>query len=119
VGETATMMPPTVVLVVQDVEHLELRARLPEKALIDVHEGSKLTMTIPTLQLSRDVPVKRINPALDQRTRTVEVIADVDNADGKLKVGMFANVSLAGAPAPAVDAPKLAGGGDQGEGKTP
>jgi RND family efflux transporter MFP subunit len=96
VGETATMMPPTVVLVVQDVEHLELRARLPERALVGLKDGSKLHMNIPTVQIARDVPVKRINPAIDTRTRTVEVVGDVDNADGKLKVGMLAEVGVVG-----------------------
>jgi len=118
VGETATMMPPTVVLVVQDVEHLELRAKIPEKALAQIREGSSLRMTIPTLKLTRDVPVKRINPALDQRTRTIEVIADVDNKDGKLKVGMFVEVSSPDVPREAGAQTKIAGATEP-EGKAP
>lgn len=120
VGETATMMPPTVVLVVQDVEHLELRAKIPEKALAQVREGSPLRMTIPTLKLTRDVPVKRINPAIDQRTRTIEVIADVDNKDGKLKVGMFAEVSspeVPKEPASSAVVPAKIAGAREPEGK--
>ena len=42
VGETATMMPPSIVLVVQDIDRLELRARLPETALRTVREKSEL-----------------------------------------------------------------------------
>jgi RND family efflux transporter MFP subunit len=121
VGETATMMPPTIVLVVQDVDHLELRAKIPEKALAQIREGSKLRMTIPTLKLTRDVPVKRINPAIDQRTRTIEVIGDVDNQDGKLKVGMFCEVSSpevppkeAAAAAAGAAESKLAGAAEPG-----
>ena len=117
VGETATMMPPTVVLIVQDVEHLELRAKIPEKALAQIREGSSLRMTIPTLKLTRDVPVKRINPALDQRTRTIEVIADVDNKDGKLKVGMFVEVSSPEVPKETAQT-KIAGATEP-EGKAP
>jgi multidrug efflux pump subunit AcrA (membrane-fusion protein) len=110
VGETATMMPPTIVLIVQDVDHLELRAKIPEKALAQIHEGGKLRMTIPTLKLTRDVPVKRINPSIDQRTRTIEVIGDVDNKDGKLKVGMFCEVSYPELPKEAAAASAAAAG---------
>jgi RND family efflux transporter MFP subunit len=110
-GETVTMVPPTIVLVVQDVEKLELRARLPESSLAQVEEGTELEMVASSIGLKRRVKVKRVNPAIDPRTRTVEVVADVDNADGKLKVGMLAEVGLAGrlaAEAPAADGRKAA-----------
>jgi hypothetical protein len=79
VGETATMMPPTIVLVVQDIEKLELRALLPERALANIKQGSVIRITAPSVKVTRDVKVKRVNPTIDQRTRTVEVVADVDN----------------------------------------
>ncbi|HVU03939.1 MAG TPA: efflux RND transporter periplasmic adaptor subunit [Polyangiaceae bacterium] len=111
VGETVTMMPPTTVLVVQDVEKLELRARLPEKAAAQLDKASVLHMTIPVTGASRDVPVKRVNPTIDPRTRTIEVVADVDNKDGKFKVGMLAEVGLQGVAANGAAPPdgKLAG----------
>jgi RND family efflux transporter MFP subunit len=105
-GETVTMMPPTVVLVVQDVDRLELRAKLPERALASVQVGSALRMVVPTVAITREVPVKRINPTIDPRTRTVEVVADVDNSDGRLKVGMLVEVASAGGPAAKADEPK-------------
>lgn len=108
VGETVTMMPPTVVLIVQDVSNLELRARLPERALSLVKEGGSIKMTVPSVGLSRDVPVKRINPTIDARTRTVEVVADVDNTDKKLKVGMLVQVAANGAARDIEDASKRA-----------
>jgi RND family efflux transporter MFP subunit len=95
VGETVTMMPPTVVLVVEDVENLELRARVPEKALASITEGSSIRMNVPSVGITRDVPVKRINPTIDPRTRTVEVVADVANRDKKLRVGMLVEVGSA------------------------
>jgi multidrug efflux pump subunit AcrA (membrane-fusion protein) len=101
VGETVTMMPPTTVLVVQDVAHLELRTRLPERALMQLAPGNKLRVEFPALGIERVVPVLRINPTVDLMTRTVEVIADVDNLDGALRPGMLADVTLgaeSGAP---------------------
>jgi RND family efflux transporter MFP subunit len=94
VGEAVSMVPPTIVLVVQDVNHLELRARLPEHALGSIKPGSKLLAVFPALGVRREVLVSRINPAVDVATRTVEVIADVDNADGSLRPGMLADVTL-------------------------
>jgi RND family efflux transporter MFP subunit len=112
VGETATMMPPTVVLVVQDVEKLELRARLPERALANIKEGSVIRMTAPSVKVTRNVKVKRVNPTIDQRTRTVEVVADVDNANSELKVGMLVEVAN---PDTKAEADKLAGVGEPGD----
>jgi RND family efflux transporter MFP subunit len=110
VGETVTMVPVTTVLVIQDVAHLELRANLPERALATLGQGSELRMTARSVGIEKAVPVKRINPTIDARTRTVEVVADVDNADGKLKVGMLVEVALAptAAAATGTDGAKVA-----------
>ncbi|HEY8944817.1 MAG TPA: efflux RND transporter periplasmic adaptor subunit, partial [Polyangiaceae bacterium] len=95
VGETVTMMPPTVVLVVQNVKVLELRTRLPERNLAVLSPGTRLVVSFPALKIERTVDVARINPAVDALTRTVEIVARLDNADGRLKPGMLAEVRLA------------------------
>jgi RND family efflux transporter MFP subunit len=93
IGETATLMPPSVVLVVQDRDQLELRARLPEAALKIVREGSEVTARFPSIGDSRRVRVKRIAPTVDARNRTIEIVADIDNKDHRLLSGMLAEVS--------------------------
>jgi RND family efflux transporter MFP subunit len=93
VGETATMMPPSIVLVVQNIDALELRARLPEMALSSVREGGMLRARFPAIGLSRDVKVARISQTVDPRTRTIEVIAELDNHDHRLLAGMLVDVS--------------------------
>jgi RND family efflux transporter MFP subunit len=108
VGETVTMVPATTVLVVEDVAHLELRANLPENAIAKLSTGSDLKMNARSVGIERTVQIKRVNPTLDTRTRTVEVVADVDNSDGKLKVGMLVEVGLAQASVPSQDSPKVA-----------
>jgi len=117
VGETATMMPPTIVLVVQDVEKLELRARLPERALGNIKQGSVIRITAPSVKVTRDVKVKRVSPTIDQRTRTVEVVADVDNANSELKVGMLVEVANPDGTASSgkTDNGRLAGVGEPGD----
>jgi RND family efflux transporter MFP subunit len=94
VGETATMMPPTIILIVQDVSKLELRARLPERALGTLKAGDHVKLNVPALGEQLSVPIERINPSVDARTRTLEIVAVVDNAAGKLRPGMLAEVSF-------------------------
>ncbi len=99
VGETVTMMPPTIVVIVQDTSVLELRARVPERSLRTLTQGSPIRVRLPAMGLERTVPIKRINPSVDMVTRTVEIIADLDNSDGKLKPGMLAELAVDGTDA--------------------
>jgi RND family efflux transporter MFP subunit len=96
VGEIATMMPPSVVVVVQNIDVLELRARLPETSLKTVREGVKINVRFPALDETRSVTIARIAPTVDARTRTIEIVAEVPNADHRLKAGMLAEVAYAG-----------------------
>jgi RND family efflux transporter MFP subunit len=105
VGETATLMPPSVVLVIQEVDTLELRARLPETALRTVHVGHELKVTFPAIGETRDASIARIAPTIDARTRTIEIIAQLPNTDGRLKAGMMAEVSYSNPEAAAAPPP--------------
>ncbi|HLU67436.1 MAG TPA: efflux RND transporter periplasmic adaptor subunit [Kofleriaceae bacterium] len=97
-GEMATMMPPTVVVVVEDQSVLELRFRLPESSLATARVGDVVTAQFEAIKVKREAKIARISPAVDPRTRTVEVVANLDNKDGQLKSGMMAVVDLAAAP---------------------
>jgi RND family efflux transporter MFP subunit len=93
-GETATMMPPTVVLVVQDQSTLELRFRVPEKTLAKVKPGTKIRASFAALGVTRDVEVVRVGSDLDMSSRTAEIIANIPNGDGLFKPGMLADVEI-------------------------
>lgn len=95
VGETVTMMPPTTVLVVQDQSVIELRARIPETTLKHVKEGELITAHFSAVEVTRPATVVRIQPTVDPQTRTIEIVADVDNADNLLRPGMYVEVELA------------------------
>lgn len=99
VGEYATMMPPSPVLIVQDQSVLELKFRLPEKALASLHVDDKVAVTIPALGVHRAATISEISPQADPRTRTIELTAAIDNKDGALRPGLAAEVVL-GAPPP-------------------
>jgi RND family efflux transporter MFP subunit len=93
-GEMATMMPPTVVLVVQDQSVLELRFRLPERALNQVKIGERVKARFDALNVERSAQITRIQNSIDARTRTVEVVAEIPNPDGELRSGLLAQVEL-------------------------
>ncbi|MCG8417041.1 MAG: efflux RND transporter periplasmic adaptor subunit [Proteobacteria bacterium] len=91
-GEMATMVPPSVVVMVEDHSTLELRFRLPEKSLKTLAVGDVFEAEFTALEVTRDAEVVRIAPRVDARTRTVEVVATIDNKSGQLKSGMLAKV---------------------------
>lgn len=93
-GELATTMPPTVVVVVQDQRSLELKFRLPELSLKGVAVGMPVKATFTAIGVTRDAKVSRITPAVDPRSRTVELVAVIPNDDGALKPGLLAEVEV-------------------------
>jgi RND family efflux transporter MFP subunit len=94
-GETATMMPPTVVLVVQDQTLLDLRFHVSERALPYIKAGDAVEVRFSALgDEKREAKISRIVPAIDARTRTMEVIAEIPNPDGVLKPGLLAEVTV-------------------------
>lgn len=105
VGEMATMMPPTVVLILQQQSVLELRFRLPERALSQVKTGDTITAQFSSLALTKTAQVTRIQPAVDPRTRTVEIVAEIPNSDLALRPGLLAEVSFGAAQAAEAKAP--------------
>ena len=100
-GDYVSDAPPTQVLVVQDQATLDLKFRLPERALSSVRVGDPITVALPALGLSRKAAISIVAPSVDARTRTVELTAVLDNADGALRPGLMADVELAGVVAEA------------------
>lgn len=107
-GETATMTPPTTVLEIQDQSAIELRARIPEGALRVVHPGDRITAHFTALEVARAATIVRVQPTVDAQTRTIEIVAEVDNADGSLRPGMYVEVDLMPPAPPPADASVLA-----------
>jgi len=100
-GDYVSDAPPTQVLVLQDQATLDLKFRLPERALASVQVGDALTVALPALGLTRQATISIVAPVVDPRTRTVELTAVLDNHDGALRSGLMAEVELAAAIAAA------------------
>ncbi|MCA9635577.1 MAG: efflux RND transporter periplasmic adaptor subunit [Myxococcales bacterium] len=106
VGETVTMMPPTVVLVIQDQSALELRVRVPEAQLKTIRPGGQVVAHFTAIDVVRPATISRIMPTIDPVTRTIEIVGEVDNSDDLLRPGMYVEVEIGpeasgGAAAPA------------------
>lgn len=107
-GETVTMMPPTTVIVLQDLSKIEIRVKLAETALTRIKATDSMQVRFTSLNLEKAVPIDRINPSVDPMSRTVEVIGLLPNDDGVLKAGMLVEVSFPTTESPAAPASSLA-----------
>jgi len=82
--------------VVQLAEYDKLRLVLPvpESTVPQIHLGTIVQVKVPALGRSFEGKVARFADALDRQTRTMSTEIDVENPDGKLVAGMYAETAL-------------------------
>jgi cobalt-zinc-cadmium efflux system membrane fusion protein len=93
-----------------DPTALTVEAKVPEHELARLHDSTDALVTVDAYR-GKAFPGKLIAEAqvIDADTRTAKVIFAVDNKDGLLKLGMFAQVQIgAGAEASVVSVPDAA-----------
>ena len=73
---------------------LRLVLPVPESAVSQIHLGSVVQVRVAALNRTFQGKVARFADALDAQTRTMETEIDVDNHDGSLVDGMYAETSL-------------------------
>jgi RND family efflux transporter MFP subunit len=74
---------------------IKLRAPIPERFVPMAKVGLPIDLTIDARpDLTFHGAVTRIAPALDENSRTLLIEAEVPNADGMLKPGYFAHVTM-------------------------
>lgn len=73
-----------------DDRRLKLRARVPQRYALDLHEGQKVRMSPDSGDAEAWGTVTRINPQIDPANRTFEVEVLLPNAEHRLKAGAFA-----------------------------
>lgn len=88
----SNVMPGQALMSLVDLSQLELAADIPARDINQIHVGSDVTFTVDG-QPNRTFhgKVVRINPMANGGARTITLYARVDNRDGVLKGGMFAN----------------------------
>jgi membrane fusion protein (multidrug efflux system) len=74
-------------------DRLRLVAAIPETSVQSAKPGQKISFTVPTLPgRTFEAPITRMANALDNRTRTMSIEADIQNPTGELTPGTFASV---------------------------
>ncbi|QOY86979.1 efflux RND transporter periplasmic adaptor subunit [Paludibaculum fermentans] len=74
---------------------LRLRAEIPESAVSEIHVGTTLEFTTEAVpNATFKAVVRELNPALDNRSRTLTAEARLLNGDARLKPGSFVQVRL-------------------------
>jgi len=93
-GDNAAAMPPTPLITMEETGTLDLRVQVPASHLQTVSIGDPVVVRFPSGLPDRKARITRIVPTLNPATRTFSIIIELDNSDGKLRAGLFAEVSL-------------------------
>lgn len=92
VGDYVAIGAPLFELV--DCDPLELRLQLPERYLLQVAPGQRVTFTVESTAERFEGVVRRINPLVNPRTRAFEVRVEAPNGERKLRPGAFASAEI-------------------------
>ncbi len=94
-GTIATLMPPTVVLVLQEIDELEARAAIPESQADLVRAGDASKLFVEGLADPIEGVVSSVDDRVDPSNRSYTARIEVPNADRRLKSGLFVRVEIA------------------------
>jgi RND family efflux transporter MFP subunit len=95
VGPGQYLRVQTPVTVIVSVDPLRMRLKIPEKMTEWIKVGDRITVSVdayPDKKFSGTV--SRINPSVDQQSRTFEVEASLENSAGLLKPGFFVQADM-------------------------
>ncbi|MCC6508999.1 MAG: efflux RND transporter periplasmic adaptor subunit [Pirellulaceae bacterium] len=76
------------------LDALRFRGTVPERLATNIQLGQRVQLTIESVDGPVDAKVTRINPALDMASRSLSFEALIDNSDGKLRPGLFAEAEV-------------------------
>jgi membrane fusion protein (multidrug efflux system) len=104
------LSPGSPVVTLQSLDPIYFDFFMPQQALDVLQSGLPVTVETDTYPgVTFQGKVTAINPKVDADTRNVQVRASLDNTEGKLLPGMYANVTLRfGNPQPYVTVPQTA-----------
>ncbi len=79
---------------IEDLSTIEARAEIPESDVAGLAPGAPATIVVDSLTRTYQSTLHRLVPAGDARSRSFEARFQLPNADGALRSGLFARVSL-------------------------
>jgi RND family efflux transporter MFP subunit len=87
------------IAVVVRTHPLRFRGNVPEKYAQAIAVGQEVRLKIESLAEPRRAEITRINPMLDQQSRSLAFEAEIDNSDQRLRTGLFAQAEIVVDPA--------------------
>jgi RND family efflux transporter MFP subunit len=93
-GTTALVQPQTTVVVLQETAWLEAEANIPESQLSVVRVGDPAKVYVQGLAQAIETTITAVGDTIDPSTRTYRVRMLIDNADHRLKAGIFARIEI-------------------------
>jgi membrane fusion protein (multidrug efflux system) len=82
-------------MVIVSIDPLRVRLKVPEKMAAWAKVGQQVSVSVDAFaDRTFTGRLSRINPSVDQQTRTFEVEALIDNHDNSLKPGFFAKAII-------------------------
>lgn len=88
------LSPGTVVVTLQNLDTMRVDFTIPEQTLSEVKVGQPIRLGLTDNDISFKGEITAIEPRIDPATRLISVRAKVDNPDGKLRPGQFAQVRV-------------------------
>ncbi|MEX0675827.1 MAG: efflux RND transporter periplasmic adaptor subunit [Pirellulales bacterium] len=73
---------------------LRFRAGVPERTAIGVSVGQPLRISLEGKSKPLEARISRISPALDVSSRALIIEADIENSNGQLRTGLFAEAEI-------------------------
>jgi RND family efflux transporter MFP subunit len=93
----------TPLFTVLDPSTMRLEAAVPSSQLGRLHIGTAVAFTVSGYPgRTFTGRVESVSPAADAATRQIPIVVTIDNRDGSLVAGLFAEGRLAGEPAPSL-----------------
>jgi RND family efflux transporter MFP subunit len=81
-------------LEIVDLRQLEMEAAVPAADVVNVTAGQEVQVKVEGFQNALIGKVVRINPSIQAGSRSILVYIQIDNEDGALRMGMFAEAKL-------------------------
>ena len=89
------LQPGKPVVTIVQISPLRLKLEVPEALAASIRQGQEVTLRVDTFA-DREFKgrIKRINPSVDEKNRSLMAEAEVRNDNGQLRPGMFARAQI-------------------------
>lgn len=99
-GETVLTMPPGPLVTLEEIGRVDVRVDVPASRMADLAVGARVRVSIPALGRTLEAEVARFIPTFNPMTRMATAVIELDDPEGALMPGLFAEITAL-APRPA------------------